>query len=160
MAGCQVLCGAMPKKITYATDSMALTETIRERLRELMAENDVSQTYVARTLELDPSTINKFLSGERPITDINMLARMARLFGVSVGYLIGETSRIRAAKIAALVTLCDELSEASLDGLIVIAKTLPRVPGGDAPTAEESPGAPSAPKRNNGRKPSKGRKRK
>jgi transcriptional regulator with XRE-family HTH domain len=150
----------MPKKITYATDSMALTETIRERLRELMAENDLSQTDVARALELDPSTINKFLSGERPVTDINMLARMARLFGVSVGYLVGETSRIRAAKIAALVTLCDELSGASLDGLIVIAKTLPRVPGGDVPTAEESPGAPPAPKRSNGRKPSKGRKRK
>lgn len=61
-----------------------------EILLRLLSEKNISQKEFARTLNSNPSTINKYIKGTRfpePLT----LIRISELFNTTTDYLLGET---------------------------------------------------------------------
>lgn len=84
----------MPKKVTYCVEVPDTFETIRKRVERLWAEKkpEMNKTEFSLAIGQKSSAFaTKFLSGERPLTDLISLLRIARILGTSVGYLIGET---------------------------------------------------------------------
>lgn len=62
-------------------------EKTAERLKELRTKKGLSQAQLAKILNIDRSTVNKYESGQsRPIRYIN---KLADLFGVSADYILG-----------------------------------------------------------------------
>lgn len=58
-----------------------------ERIKELRTKKGLSQAQLAKILNIDRSTVNKYESGQsRPIRYIN---KLADLFGVSADYILG-----------------------------------------------------------------------
>lgn len=60
-----------------------------ERLRAARQAAGLTQVEVAEQLELTQSVISKCESGERRIDAVELMA-FAKLYGVTVGYLLGE----------------------------------------------------------------------
>lgn len=65
------------------------------RLKELRKEKKKSQKEIANLLEINEKTISRWEKGERPIKT-QKAQELAKYFGVSVGYLLGEDERRRA----------------------------------------------------------------
>lgn len=62
-------------------------EKTAERIKELRTKKGLSQAQLAKILNIDRSTVNKYESGQsRPIRYIN---KLADLFGVSADYILG-----------------------------------------------------------------------
>ena len=60
-----------------------------KKVKELMERDSISQKELARLSGISESSISRYLSGSfEPRMDI--LANIAKVFNVSVGYLIGE----------------------------------------------------------------------
>jgi transcriptional regulator with XRE-family HTH domain len=121
----------MPQKIFYVVQVPPPTETIRTRVRELFkkkaAEEGLTETAFSKAMGMTtPSWANHFLAGRRNVSDITLLARIARFFGVSVAFLIGETHDLDDARISAILVECKEIAPESLPALLTVAKTLPR----------------------------------
>lgn len=64
--------------------------TFGERMRQLMEDNDISQTGMAKELNIAVSTLNGYLQDYRQ-PDYTVLSAIARYLSVSVDYLIGNT---------------------------------------------------------------------
>ena len=62
----------------------------RERLKEWITDHDLKQKAIAADLGISPSVISNYMTG-RTQMPIEMLVKMAQLFGVSVDYLAGVT---------------------------------------------------------------------
>lgn len=60
------------------------------RLRDLREDRDWNQTTVARMLEMSQTGYSKYETGENDIPT-QVLIRLARIYGTSVDYLLGET---------------------------------------------------------------------
>ena len=60
------------------------------RLRELREDNDLTQTAVARLLQVHQTTYSDYERGNLNIP-IAVLDRLADFYGVSVDYLLGRT---------------------------------------------------------------------
>ncbi len=135
----------MPLKTSYRDDVPQPAQTVRIRLRELLAANDVTKSDVARAIGQHPSFISKVLSGEREANDLNDLVRIARFFGVSVGWLIGETPRGQDSTIEAIVSAAQELPLAHQKILLTLAQQL--LLAATHPATGEGPpsGPPSTP---------------
>lgn len=123
--GCQVFCDAMPQKTSYRDDVPQPAQTVRLRLRELIDAKDVTKSDVARAIGQHPSFISKVLSGEREANDLDDLVRIARFFGVSVGWLIGETPRGQDSTIEAIVLAAQDLSVEHQQIVLAVAQSLP-----------------------------------
>lgn len=74
-----------------------MEQTIRDRVRALFEVSGVSQREFAEALGYDPSWVSQFFSGSKPANNVHLLLRIARYFGVTVGYLLNETERGRDA---------------------------------------------------------------
>lgn len=61
-----------------------------KRLKKLRTENNLTQKQLAAKLNLALTTISGYERDERR-PDLNTMARMSQLFGVTTDYLIGET---------------------------------------------------------------------
>ncbi len=91
---------------------------IKNRIKKLRKENDLSQRALAKKLNLSPSTIAMYETGDRK-PDSDTLQKIANYFNVSVDYLLGNTDeRSPAHKIKqalsndpALLKFWDELKE-------------------------------------------------
>ena len=64
--------------------------TFGERIRELLEENNFTQTRLARDLNVKSVTVNRWVQNiQRP--DFDRMCELADYFDVSLGYLIGQT---------------------------------------------------------------------
>ena len=62
-----------------------------QTIEHLLVERKVSKSELAYHLESSRSTLNDYLSGKVPMPS-DRIQKTADFFGVSVGYLFGETS--------------------------------------------------------------------
>ena len=60
-----------------------------ERLKELRLEKNLTQTAVAKATELSQNAIAQWES-EKRVPNANAVITLARFFGVSADYLLGE----------------------------------------------------------------------
>jgi len=66
--------------------------TLLQRVGELVAARpEMSRTDFGRRIRRGHSWISEFLAGLRTTNDLRLVIKIARVFGVSVGYLLGET---------------------------------------------------------------------
>ncbi len=63
---------------------------LHETLSRLVFERKVTKTHVADQLGIARSTLNGYLSGAVPVPS-DVIEKAAAFFGVTVGYLFGET---------------------------------------------------------------------
>lgn len=61
------------------------------RIRDLREDRDLKQKQIADYLICDQSLYSKYERGERPLP-IELAAKLADYYGVSVDYLIGRTN--------------------------------------------------------------------
>ena len=60
------------------------------RIRDLREDRDLTQTQVAKMLSMSQTGYSKYETGENDIPTA-ILIRLARFYGTSVDYLLGET---------------------------------------------------------------------
>ncbi len=60
------------------------------RLRSLREDRDLNQTQVARMLGMSQTGYSKYETGENDIPTA-VLIKLARFYGTSIDYLLGET---------------------------------------------------------------------
>ena len=61
------------------------------RIRDLREDRDLTQTQVAKMLSMSQTGYSKYETGENDIPTA-ILIRLARFYGTSVDYLLGETA--------------------------------------------------------------------
>lgn len=59
---------------------------VRDRLRQLCAENDINSKIMAYRLDVNLRTVNSWLHGER-VPGIEMMIKLSDAFGVSLDWL-------------------------------------------------------------------------
>ena len=64
------------------------------RIRDLREDRDLTQTQVAKMLSMSQTGYSKYETGENDIPTA-ILIRLARFYGTSVDYLLGETEEPR-----------------------------------------------------------------
>ena len=62
----------------------------KERLKEVLVENNLSQAKLAETIDMSPSVVSNYCTGKREPT-LDGLMRICRELGVSADYLLGLT---------------------------------------------------------------------
>ena len=62
------------------------------RIRNLREDRDLSQTKVAKMLGMSQTGYSKYETGENDIPTA-ILIKLARFYGTSVDYLLGETNQ-------------------------------------------------------------------
>ena len=72
-------------------DNAYLPGGARERILDLMKERKITQKELAARIDTAESTLSRFLSGATDRLDSDALLRIARCFGVSTDFLLGET---------------------------------------------------------------------
>ena len=60
------------------------------RIRDLREDKDMTQTQVAKMLGMSQTGYSKYETGENDIPTA-ILIRLARFYGTSIDYLLGET---------------------------------------------------------------------
>lgn len=60
------------------------------RLRDLREDRDMNQTQIAKILGMSQTGYSKYETGENDIPT-RVLIMLARFYGVSIDYLLGET---------------------------------------------------------------------
>ena len=63
-----------------------------QRLRDLREDHELNQTQVAKMLSMSQTGYSKYETGENDIPTA-VLIKLARFYGVSIDYLLGETDR-------------------------------------------------------------------
>lgn len=64
---------------------------VAERLREYLNDHDIQQKTLAGDLEMPPSTLNGYLTGQRQIPH-DVLKKIADLYGITMDYFYGVTN--------------------------------------------------------------------
>ena len=62
------------------------------RIRDLREDSDLNQTQVAKMLGMSQTGYSKYETGENDIPTA-ILIKLARFYGTSVDYLLGETNQ-------------------------------------------------------------------
>lgn len=89
-----------------------------ERLRSLRIKKEITQSELAKTLKVAPSTISMYEQGKRD-PDTQALSFLADFFDVSVDYLLGRTDDPNTARVDGK-DLPIELQELGVDYIEVI----------------------------------------
>lgn len=66
-------------------------ETLRNKLAQLITENNMNKTSLAKKLGIDNSALSRILSGERKVTT-EELNKIATIFDVTTDYLLGKNN--------------------------------------------------------------------
>ncbi len=61
-----------------------------QRIRDLREDNDMTQTQIAKMLNMSQTGYSKYETGENDIPTI-VLIKLSRYYNTSVDYLLGET---------------------------------------------------------------------
>ena len=118
------------------------TDTIRERVLALLSHIDVTDAEFGRAIGRGYSWVSAFRSGTRPATDIDLIVKIAKYFGVTVGYLLRESERPLDSGAMTLVATWNGLTE-ERDRLLLlrVAATLrPNAASTDTPTDDDPTG--------------------
>ena len=67
-------------------------DTMYPRIRDLREDSDLNQTQVAKMLGMSQTGYSKYETGENDIPTA-ILIKLARFYGTSVDYLLGETNQ-------------------------------------------------------------------
>lgn len=62
------------------------------RIRDLREDRDLNQTQVAKMLGMSQTGYSKYETGENDIPT-SVLIKLARFYGTSIDYLLGETTQ-------------------------------------------------------------------
>ena len=62
-----------------------------ERIRNLREDKDLNQTEVAKMLGMSQTGYSKYETGENDIPTV-VLIKLARFYGTSIDYILGETN--------------------------------------------------------------------
>lgn len=62
-----------------------------QRIRDLREDKEASQTEIAKYLGMSQTGYSKYETGENDIPT-SVLIKLAKLYGVSIDYLLGETN--------------------------------------------------------------------
>lgn len=65
-----------------------------QRIRDLREDRDLNQTQVANMLGMSQTGYSKYETGENDIPTA-VLIKLARFYGTSIDYLLGETTQPR-----------------------------------------------------------------
>ena len=63
-----------------------------QRIRDLREDRDLNQTQVAKMLGMSQTGYSKYETGENDIPTA-VLIKLARFYGTSIDYLLGETDK-------------------------------------------------------------------
>lgn len=68
-----------------------------KRIRDLREDRDLTQTKVAKMLEMSQTGYSKYETGENDVPTA-ILIKLARFYDTSIDYLLGETDEIKRYK--------------------------------------------------------------
>ena len=71
-------------------------EILRNKLAQLITENNMNKTSLAKKLGIDNSALSRILSGERKVTT-EELNKIAIIFDVTTDYLLGKNNTPKLA---------------------------------------------------------------
>lgn len=69
-----------------------LSGSARDRILDLMKHQKVTQKELSQRIDITESALSRFLSGTTDWLDSEYLLRIARCFGASTDFLLGETA--------------------------------------------------------------------
>lgn len=69
----------------------------KNRLRELREDNDISQTYLAKFLDMSQTGYSKYETGENDIPT-NILIKLSKIYKTSIDYLLNQTDEKKPYK--------------------------------------------------------------
>jgi transcriptional regulator with XRE-family HTH domain len=69
----------------------------KNRLRELREDNDISQTYLAKLLDMSQTRYSKYETGENDIPT-NILIKLSKIYKTSIDYLLNQTDEKKPYK--------------------------------------------------------------
>ena len=69
----------------------------KNRLRELREDNDISQTSLAKLLDMSQTGYSKFETGENDIPT-NILIKLPKIYKTSIDYLLNQTDEKKPYK--------------------------------------------------------------
>lgn len=69
----------------------------KNRLRELREDNDISQTYLAKLLDMGQTGYSKYETGENDIPT-NILIKLSKIYKTSIDYLLNQTDEKKPYK--------------------------------------------------------------
>lgn len=111
---------------------------IRARVGELLKSRaDVRQAEFGAAIGRGYSWVSSFLAGTRNANDILLLVRIARFFGVTVGYLIGESDKKLDPGAATLLATYAAIDGRDRSLLLDFAASLRRSPTASVSEREE-----------------------
>lgn len=98
--------------------------TLRQRVTELLAARpEMERADFGRGIRRGHSWISEFLAGLRTTNDLRLVIKISRVFGVSVGYLLGESDRPLDPGAATLVATWEVLDARDRELLLSVAST-------------------------------------
>lgn len=65
-----------------------------KRIRDMREDHDMSQTEIAKILDMSQTGYSKYETGENDLPTL-VLIKLARFYNTSIDYLLGETNDIR-----------------------------------------------------------------
>lgn len=124
----------------------ATGEILRQRVTELLAaRSDLTRADFGRRIGRGHSWLSEFFAGLRTTNDLRLVMKISRVFGVPVGYLLGEADRQMDAGAASLLSSWAVIALADRPMLLALAASLRQrsdssatpgeEPDGDAPTS-------------------------
>lgn len=69
----------------------------KNRLRELREDNDISQTCLAKLLDMSQTGYSKYETGENDIPT-NILIKLSKIYKTSIDYLLNQTDEKKPYK--------------------------------------------------------------
>ena len=69
----------------------------KNRLRELREDHDISQTYLAKLLDMSQTGYSKYETGENDIPT-NILIKLSKIYKTSIDYLLNQTDEKKPYK--------------------------------------------------------------
>lgn len=69
----------------------------KNRLRELREDNDISQTYLTKLLDMSQTGYSKYETGENDIPT-NILIKLSKIYKTSIDYLLNQTDEKKPYK--------------------------------------------------------------
>lgn len=79
------------RKGTQNMERKYLSGSVRERLQDLMKERKITQSELATKIEIDVSTLSRFISKKTDKLGDENIKKIAKEFGVSTDFLLGVT---------------------------------------------------------------------
>lgn len=115
--------------------SVLMAHGTRIIIAQLMSAQQLSQRRLAELAEIDQPSLSKYLAGQTQDIMAGNLIAIARVLGVSVATLAGETA-LADPKVATVVKAMETMPEYKKDAIVATSTALAeKPPSGDAKAA-------------------------